>query len=382
MIVFRNYFKILKDYLPTAFIYIAIFCSISLIATGTGSNTQTFSKTKPNIAVINRDDDTPFLNSLEDYLKKNAKLVALKDEKESLMDALYYREVEYIIIVPKNFTADFLAGKNPRLETKKIPASATGTYLDSQLNQYLKTAEIYVQKGITGTKLNNYLKEDFSSQVAVTLTQGKNIGAIEKAVFYYNFSNYTFLAVFIMLIAMIMSTFHRTILKKRNVISGTPLRHINFQIFLGNICCAIFIWAIYVILGVIVIPGVVVTGNGLLFMLNSFLFCFVSVTIGFVIAQFVSNQDAINGLTNVIALGTSFLCGAFVPQSLLSSSVLAIGKLFPSYWFITNNNLIGEMTKFNWQTIAPLLGNMMIMVAEVLLLLVISKIFYKRCENK
>ena len=36
----------------------------------------------------------------------------------------------------------------------------------------------------------------------------------------------------------------------------------------------------------------------------------------------------------------SFLCGVFVPQSLLSGVVLNIGKFLPAYWYVRANNML------------------------------------------
>lgn len=43
---------------------------------------------------------------------------------------------------------------------------------------------------------------------------------------------------------------------------------------------------------------------------------------------------------NIFSLGSSFLAGVFVPQSLLSHKALTIGKIFPSFYYVANNELI------------------------------------------
>lgn len=38
----------------------------------------------------------------------------------------------------------------------------------------------------------------------------------------------------------------------------------------------------------------------------------------FMIAKFTSNREILSGVGNLFGMGSSFICGAFVPQSMLS----------------------------------------------------------------
>ena len=54
--------------------------------------------------------------------------------------------------------------------------------------------------------------------------------------------------------------------------------------------------------------------HGIFYLINSFIFSICATTIALFIGNIVSNKNAISGIVNVIALGSSFLCGAFVPM--------------------------------------------------------------------
>ena len=58
------------------------------------------------------------------------------------------------------------------------------------------------------------------------------------------------------------------------------------------------------------------------------------------IAALSPGKNAISMIGNVTGLGMSFLCGVFVPQSLLSDTVLSIGKFLPAYWYIKANDML------------------------------------------
>ncbi len=67
------------------------------------------------------------------------------------------------------------------------------------------------------------------------------------------------------------------------------------------------------------------------------------------------------GAINVITLGMTFLCGVFVPQSIMSKSVLSFGRFLPTYWFIRANDAIGgEISSFTADSLRPIYGSILI----------------------
>ena len=49
-------------------------------------------------------------------MKKNSEIIEVADNEEARNDALFYRDVNYIIYIPENFREDFLNQKNPKIE--------------------------------------------------------------------------------------------------------------------------------------------------------------------------------------------------------------------------------------------------------------------------
>ena len=53
----------------------------------------------------------------------------------------------------------------------------------------------------------------------------------------------------------------------------------------------------------------------------------------------------------------SFLCGSFVPQSILPDSVLSAARFLPAYWYIRANNMLAGFgsevfdNNFYWQCV-------------------------------
>ena len=66
-------------------------------------------------------------------------------------------------------------------------------------------------------------------------------------------------------------------------------------------------------------------------------------------------EDAISGIVNVVALGSAFLCGAFVPAEWLPDAVLKFAHILPAYWFINSNNLLVDIEKLNLESLIPII---------------------------
>ena len=147
---------------------------------------------------------------------------------------------------------------------------------------------------------------------------------------------------------------------------------------LSNIVFMTFMFMVYTILAFILKGSVVLSMNGLFHIINMLIFIICSLTIAFVISNLINNKNAINGVIQVIALGSSFLCGAFVPTSILPSSVIKIAHIFPSYYYIKNNDIIKTIDTFNMANIKPIIVNMMIIIGFSILFYMLSLLIAKK----
>ncbi len=87
-------------------------------------------------------------------------------------------------------------------------------------------------------------------------------------------------------------------------------------------------------------------------------------------------------MTNIIALGSSFICGVFMPQSLLGDSVLAFAKFLPTYWYVKSNELIYGLSDFSFESLKPIFINMLIILGFAIVIFAITFVIgrFKRKE--
>lgn len=385
MTVFKNYLKISKKYIPMIIMYTVIFTFFAVAATSANSSGSgaSFAITKPNVAIINKDKDTVLINSFTKYIKGNADIVKIDDNEQALKDALFFREADYILIVPKNFTSDFMAGLKPKIETMKIPDSSSATYLSMLLNRYLNIANIYVKSGMNEKQISTAIAVDLNKTTKVDLLGKESTSKLESASYFFNFANYTLLAVCVSVVAMIMNAFNKSTIKRRNIVSGVPYAKVGRQLFLGNLVIMTLIWLAYVVISLMLYGSAMLEPAGLLMILNSFVFSITVLAIGFLVGMLVKSKEAINGIINVIALGSSFICGAFVPQQFLGDFVLSISRILPSYWYIKNNNIIAGISLVNNDTLQPIFVNMLIVFGFGILFFCITNVVnrYKVRDN-
>lgn len=163
MTVFKKYLKIANTYTLMILAYTAIFLGLAIF-TGTYNSTSTDYKSMDvKVAIINRDKNTELINGFKDYIKDHGELISLEDDNESLRDALFYRTVDYIMIIPDNYTTDFINGKDVTIETMELPDAYSSIYSKNLLNKYLNTANLYLKAGISDTELSKLIKEDLNN---------------------------------------------------------------------------------------------------------------------------------------------------------------------------------------------------------------------------
>ncbi len=367
MIVFKNYFKVAKPFLPMIIIYTCIFVAIATITSTNGIQTDTvYQANQTNIAFINRDNDTKLTKAFLHYIKDNAHYIDLKDDESEMRDALFFRKVDYIMIIPKNFTEDFLNQKDVKIETMDIPDSYTSIYSKTLMNRYLNTAQLYLKSDMSLEDIVQSIQKDLNQHSPIEMKKGNVHEQISSASSFYNFSNFTFQSITIVVIAMVMLSFHEEKVKKRSLVSATSYQSFNRQLLLANIITALGIWLLYVVVSLILYQQAMLTYQGLLLILNSLIFMIFVFTLSFFLTIITNRKTVIDGISTVIGLGTSFIAGAFVPQELLSDFVLSIAKLTPSYWYISNNNEIAKISSLSWETLQPIMINMTIILGFAL----------------
>lgn len=373
MIVFKTFLKILNKCKTPIIMYTVFLVFFAGFNMTTSDNSNSFVASKPDVLIINNDEEIGITKDLIAYITNNSNIINIKNNESAINDALFYRDVNYIIYIPTNFRKDFLNYKNPKIQIK-----STGDYQSSLaemiLEKYIRVANIYNDKTQSEEEIIKNINETLSKQTEVEITSKLDTNNLSKAAFYYNFTNYCILAGSIYVICLILSSFKNEKIRKRTIISSMNYKKYNLTLLFSNSLFAIILWCFYVLLSFILLGNIMFTLHGLIYIINSFIFTLCALTLAFLIGNLVGDKNALNGIINVIALGSSFLCGAFVPMEFLPNSVLKLAHILPSYWYIKTNELLKEIELFNFETMKPILINMVILVVFSLLFIILTNI--------
>lgn len=376
MTVFNTFWKAINKYKGTIILFTVMLVAFGGINTTSSNNSLDFTNNKPDILIINNDQNKGLTKNLISYLKENTNVKNIKEEEE-IDDALFYRQVNYIIYIPKNYRNDILSGINPKIDIK-----TTGDYDSSLaeiiLTRYLKTQEVYSKTTSNEEELIGKINTNLKTKSEVSITSTVNTDKTSKASRYYNFASYSIMYTIIFIICMVLSSFNEKVIKKRTIISSMNYKTHNKLILKASFLYSIIVWLLFMVLGIILFPDTIISLRGLIYTINAFVFTFASLTLALLISSLSSNKNVITGIANVVCLGSAFLCGAFIPTTWLPETVIKISRIFPTYWYVNSNDLLTSLEKINLNTLEPIIINMLVVLLFSLIFIVLTNIISKK----
>lgn len=376
MTVFKTFWKIVNKYKGTIILYTVMLISFGGINLASNDTTTTFTSTLPNIAIVNNDQKSVLTNNLISYLSENSKVVDIENDEEKINDALFYRDVSYVVYIPKNYTNDVLKGMNPTINIKSTN-DYTSSLEEMMLTDYLNLQNTYLKLTTDQAKLTNYINDTLKDKSEVVLTSKVDTKSFSKVSRYFNFASYSILAVVIFIITLVLTSFKEKTVNKRIVVSSMNYKKHNGLILKSSLLYALIVWALFSLLAIILLGKSVLNTRGLLLSLNTLIFTLQALTFALLISSLVNNKDAIGGIVNVVALGSAFLCGAFIPSMYLPEKVVSISHIFPAYYYNNSNDLVTSLEVINLTTLKPFITNIMMMLVFMLVFIVLNNFVIK-----
>ena len=376
MIVFNAFFKVVKKYIGVIILYTVMLISFGSINYATNNENMTFSNRLPDILIINNDEEVGLTKNLINYLKENANVLDIENDEEKINDAIFYREVNYVIYIPKNYRVDTLNKLNPTIDIKSAN-DYDSAYTSMLLTRYLNVQNTYLKYTNNENELINSINNNLSYKTNIEITSKLDTSKLTKISRFFNFASYSIMAVIIYIICLVISSFNKDVVKKRAIISSMNYKKYNKYILLSSFIYSSIIWILYVILSFIIIGSSMFSLRGLIYILNTFIFSFVALTLALLISNLIKSKGAISGIVNVIALGQAFLCGAFIPSEFLGENIIKYSKILPAYWYNNSNDLLSTIEVINIVNLKPILLNMIVLVIFAIIFIVINNIVSK-----
>lgn len=360
MPVFRMYMKIVRSKFKVIFLYTVVFIGIFYAVTQYYASTDALSTNfnQKDISISIQDNDESELSKgFIKNLATTANIVELEDDdEEAIKDALFYGEISYAIMIPKGFENAFFTENPLDIDTISRPDSASGMMMLQPINSYLSSVKTYHEVNPTQSikDITNRVSNAFAEKTTIEIAKADEIDSASRGRgMFFNYLSYMFTFLSMLVGGIIFLRVYDTEIRKRNMVSPVSNLSFNLQLALASITVAFVLWIIYMIDLQITIGGLLTT-QGLFYMANSVLLVLVSMGFTFLVVNILAGKknqdDALNGIANLYCLGTSFLCGVFIPQEIIGEGVRAIASFLPNFWYIKANDLLVNMKDFDFNS--------------------------------
>ena len=349
MQVFKAMFKVMRSRLPSAIIYIVCFFAISAIIANASTKENKFEASRLNVCIFD-EDDTPESHALADFLKKSNDIVEIENDRDIIIDSLYYKRIDYALIINKGYGEKLRAGDTAELfGSYHMDDSFSVVYMGQVLDEYTNSVKAYLSMCMTFDEAVASAEEAMSQNAEVNMFRADNGGNSHFSVDfagYFQYMPYILISIIISVVSLVLVTMNKKDIRYRTNCSCLKESSYTFQLFLGSFMFVFVIWILFMIAGMI-LNKEIYTGRAWYAVLNSFIFAVVVGTMSVLVASFEPKDNVLNLITQVLGLGMSFFCGIFIPVEMLSDNVLSVARFLPAYWYVRANNMIAEITPFD-----------------------------------
>ncbi len=374
MRIFKAYFLILNKYKGTVFIFFAVFMSLSLIMAKVngGDGASSFQQDSLDIAVVD-EDQGEFASQIREYFGTHNQVTEMKMDQDKIADALYWRKLDYVLVIPEGTDEVLSKGEMPELSCMKVPGYFDSAYFEAALQMYLQKMTALTGNGISlreaGQKLTALQKKE--TKVHMASFVNKRQGDMSTRFFLY--VPYLFIAVGVSGIGLVLLRLNRREVRERTECSSMPMKK-----RVTGMTAAVLVYGGGLYLFVLV-AAVVISGGSILtdprlpwFAVNIFTMLLFGLSLGFFAGMVAKTDDAINGIVNVLSLVLCFLGGVFVPRQFFGAGVQKVAKTFPTYWYVVNNESIGAMKTVSHTFVKNILTQSMVSLGYALVIFAVT----------
>ena len=348
MSVFKVYYKIMKSHWLTLAIYLSIFFTIFIafgVAATQRSDIKMYEGAKPSIAFVDK-DHSELSAYLKSYLNTQTNIKHDDVAYSEAQDALFYGDISAIITIPKGFAQDYASDK-AAITMQQRPDDMNGVLLQQMIDKYLDTmhsyAALYPKESVAD--LHAMVQKNLDTVAEVTMSDSKEIATSTMLRgSYFNYASYIMLVVSILLIGLTMHSIFNQEIMKRNLVAPVSQNRMNLKLVFCNLSVGIALWGVMMLMILGAARESMLSIGGVLEMINAFVFMLMCVAMSFMFCVISTKSrhpdDMLNRISNIVGLGSSFLCGAFVPLDMIGENILVISRFLPSYWYVKLNDAL------------------------------------------
>ncbi len=341
MAVFKAYMKIARKNIWMILLYLGIFfCVTILFQRFVPEGAEGYTAESVPVGIVDEDGGEA-AESLINYIGRTNETILLEDDRESLQEDLFYRNVRYIVRIPEGFMEKCILGEE-KIEAVTVPGTYAGYYVDQQVNSYMVYARSYAAAGFTETEIASAMAHRDKAEVTLVDFSG-NAGLVPAYTCYYRYLPYLRLSVRGYGMGYILMGFRRGIIPQRMRASAVPGRRQSVEGLAASLVIALALWGVSAAVSVVMYrQDIFESGKLIWYLLNSLVMMLTALSLAYLVGTLVKSSNALSGIVNIISLGMCFVCGVFVEISYLSAEVRKAAQFLPVYWYETVNTLLTD----------------------------------------
>ena len=376
MQVFNTFFKVLKKKKTALVIYTVIFLVISFVLASGSETRDQFKESKLKIMVID-EDASAASKALTDLIGKKHTIKEKTSDDDELTEKLYWTTIDYALVIKSGYESNLVSGSTDDLFGEyHVRENYSTAYMTTVLGQYVKTARAYLAAGKPLDEALSATADTLSKDTETTYYE-KSDGSSEdysnEFSTYFQYMPYILLAVLMSVLGAVLTIMNRRDIRFRTDCSCTKPRSATLQIFGAAVVMVLGIWLLYMVAGIFLYGGIY-RGIAWLAVLNSLVFTIVAASISLFIAGLGLEENVFTAITIIVSPGMCFLCGIFVPLSVLGEGVKTAGRFLPGYWYVVANDMLKGAEPFDAGKYAGCIGIQLgFAAAFVMLSLVVKK---------
>lgn len=342
MAVYKTYMKIARKNLWLMALYLGIFFCVTVLFQSFAQKDTVQGYTVEGISLgVVDEDGGAMARSLIDHLGNTNDIVMLDEDRETLQEELFYRNVDYILRIPGNFTQDCILG-DETLKVTTVPGTYAGNYVDQQVTDFVNFAGVYAAAGFSEEEIAGAMKERPEAEVALEDFSG-NAGSPPQYFVYYRYLPYLILSVICYVLGYMLLGFRRGNLPMRLRASAVPAKRQNLEGLAAAGTVSAGLWVIFTGAAFLLYGReMFADGKTVYYLVNSAVMLLVALALAYLIGSLVKTANALSGIVNIAGLGMCFVCGTFVDMELLNPGVKKAAQFLPVYWYETVNEILGD----------------------------------------
>lgn len=346
MQIAKAFFLTTKENRASMVIYLFVFVILEILFAQNGriQKENLFEVSTLNL-VVQDEDQSVFSQGLEEYLASIHQVAEESYSQEQIADGLYYESIDYALTIPEGFGQQLAkSGEIKQLENRKRKGSASGQFVDIQIDQYLSLLQSYLAAGYSEKDAVKAAGKAANIQPEISMLDTGQQPQNDIVYYAFCYLPYVMICIFMVGLGKVLISFQKTdILTRLRCASLSDFKR-NIQLGVCSGFFSLIVWGIFMVVVFLFVRRELFCIQGYLYMINSFVFMLVALSLTLLVSFLVHSDTVLNMVANVLGLGLSFLGGIYVPLELMNSSVVKIAHLLPSYWYVMALDVIEGYT--------------------------------------